>query len=125
MMDRMPNDRFDLRELSDTLRETLKGSSNPKENVLETTILSLLHTREPHSCGRIVTVLNQFMFLGEVVFDEHDMDPSSYNEPIFEKDLENWQSVMNIEDDVYMMEPYGFIAKGQEHMICKLHRFIF
>ena len=36
MMDRKPNDRFDLRELSDTPREALEGSSNPIEDVLET-----------------------------------------------------------------------------------------
>ena len=32
---------------------------------------------------------------------------------------------MKVEDDVYMIEPYNFIAKGQEHMICKLHKSIF
>ena len=65
------------------------------------------------------------MFLGEVVSDEHDLNSSSYNEATFDKNLENWQSAMKVEDDVYMMEPYDFIAKGQEHMVCKLHRSIF
>ena len=32
---------------------------------------------------------------------------------------------MKVEDNVYMMEPYGFVDKGQEHMVCKLHRSIF
>ena len=37
MMDQKPNDRFDLWELSDTTKESSEGSSNPMENVLETT----------------------------------------------------------------------------------------
>ena len=37
MMDQKPNDRFDLRELSDTPREPLEGSSNPIEDILEIT----------------------------------------------------------------------------------------
>ena len=32
---------------------------------------------------------------------------------------------MKIKDDVYMIESYGLIAKGREHMVCKLHRSIF
>ena len=32
---------------------------------------------------------------------------------------------MNAEDDVYMIELYGFIAKDQEHMVCELYRSIF
>ena len=30
-----------------------------------------------------------------------------------------------VEDDIYMMKPYSFIAQGQEHMVCKLHRSIY
>ena len=30
----------------------------------------------------------------------------------------------NLEDDIYMRQPKGFIAKGQEHMVCKLQRSI-
>ena len=60
------------------------------------------------------------MILGEAIFDEHDLDPS-YKEAISNKDSKNWQSVMKNEDDVYMIEPYIFIAQGQEHMVCKLH----
>ena len=29
------------------------------------------------------------------------------------------------EENIYMMQPDGFITKGQEHMICKLHKFIY
>ena len=32
---------------------------------------------------------------------------------------------MKVEDEVYMIKPYSFIAKGQEHMVCKLYRSIF
>ena len=44
MMDRKPNDRFDLMELIYTPREPLEGSSNLMEDVLETTTSSLLDT---------------------------------------------------------------------------------
>ena len=30
-----------------------------------------------------------------------------------------------VEDNIYMMQPYGFITKGQEHMACKLHKSIY
>ena len=65
------------------------------------------------------------MFLGEAISDELDLDPSSYNEAISDKDSKNLRSDMKVEDDVYMIEPYSFIAKSQEHMVCKLHRSIF
>ena len=26
----------------------------------------------------------------------------------------------NLENDIYIQQPKGFIAKGQEHMVCKL-----
>ena len=44
MMDRKPNDIFDLRELFDTLIEPLEESSNPLEDVPETTTSSFLNT---------------------------------------------------------------------------------
>ena len=31
----------------------------------------------------------------------------------------------NLEEDIYMRQPKGFIAKGQEHMVCKLQRSIY
>ena len=31
----------------------------------------------------------------------------------------------NLEEDIYMMQPDGFITKGQEHMVYKLHMFIY
>ena len=99
MMDRKPNDIFDLKELSDTPKEPLEGSSNPMEDVLKITASTLLDTREPHCSGRIVRTPNQFMFLGEVVSDELNLDPISYNEAIFDKDLRNWQSTMKIETE--------------------------
>ena len=30
-----------------------------------------------------------------------------------------------LEDDIYMQQPKGFITKGQEHMVCKLHGSIY
>ena len=81
MMDRKP--RFYFRELYDNSIELLKGNSNSMEDVLEITISLLLDTREPHRSGRIVKTLDWFMFLGDVVFDKHDLDPNSYNMTIF------------------------------------------
>ena len=89
MTHRKPNDRFNFRELFDTLREPLEGSSNPMDNVLKTTASSLLDTREPRRNVRIVRVPDWFIFLGEVVSDKHDLDPNSYNESIFDKYSEN------------------------------------
>ena len=31
----------------------------------------------------------------------------------------------NLEEDIYMQQPEGFIARGQEHMACKLKRSIY
>ena len=31
----------------------------------------------------------------------------------------------NIEEEIYMMELEGFIAKNQKHMVCKLKRSIY
>ena len=54
MMDQKPIDKFDLRELPDTPREPLEGSSNPTEDVPEITISSLLDTRVSCRSERIV-----------------------------------------------------------------------
>ncbi|RVW26781.1 hypothetical protein CK203_117718 [Vitis vinifera] len=31
----------------------------------------------------------------------------------------------DLEDSIYMMQPGEFIAKGQEHLVCKLHKSIY
>ena len=31
----------------------------------------------------------------------------------------------NLEEEIYMMQPEGFVAKNQEHMVCKLKRSIY
>ena len=31
----------------------------------------------------------------------------------------------NLEEDIYMQQQEGFIAKGKEHMVCKLQRSIY
>ena len=31
----------------------------------------------------------------------------------------------NLEEEIYMLQPEGFIAKNQEHMVCKLQRSIY
>ena len=47
-------------------------------------------------------------------------------------DYEIWQMDVklaflngNLQEDIYMRQPEGFIAKGQEHMVCKLQRSIY
>ena len=30
-----------------------------------------------------------------------------------------------LEENIYMMQPDGFIIEGQEHMVCKLHKSIY
>ena len=47
-------------------------------------------------------------------------------------DYEIWQMDIktaflngNLEKDIYMRQPEGFIAKGQEHMVYKLQRSIY
>ena len=67
------------------------------EDVPEITTSSLLDTREPRHSGRIVKAPDRFMFLGEALYDEFDLNPRNYNEVIFDKDSRNWQSAMKIE----------------------------
>ena len=31
----------------------------------------------------------------------------------------------NLDESIYMMQPDGFVAKGQEHMVCKFHKSIY
>ena len=66
------------------------------EDVLETTQLPLLDTLELRRSWRIVKAPDWFMFLIEFVSNEYDLDPSSYNEDISDKDLKNWQSDMKV-----------------------------
>ena len=47
-------------------------------------------------------------------------------------DYEIWQMDVKIaflngylEENIYMMQPYGFITEGQEQMVCKLHKSIY
>ena len=47
------------------------------EDIPKTTISPLLDTQEPHRSDRIVRAPDQFMFLGETVSDELDLDPST------------------------------------------------
>ena len=53
MMEHKPNDKFDIRELSDTSRDPLEGNYNPMKDVSKTTP-SCLDTREARRSGRIV-----------------------------------------------------------------------
>ena len=85
-----------MMDLSDTPREPLEGSSNLMDDVPKMTVSPLLDTREPRRSGRIVKIPDQFMFLVETVSNEHDLDPSDYNETISNKDSKNWQSAIKV-----------------------------
>ena len=89
MMDQNPNDKFHIRELSDTYKESLKRSSNPMKYVLEINASLLLDKWEPRHNGRIMRVPDWFMFLRKATSDELDLDPSSYNKTISDKNLGN------------------------------------
>ena len=47
----------------------------------------------PHRSGRVVTQLERFIGLGEVLEDP-EIDPSKYNEAVQDKDVTLWQSAM-------------------------------
>ena len=78
-------DRFNLRKVSDSPVMPLARSSNPVKDIPDTTILPFLDILESCHSGRIVNAPNKFMFLGESISDEHDLDPSNYHEVIFDK----------------------------------------
>ena len=63
--------------MSDTPREPLEESSNVMEDILETNTSSLLDTWQSRRSDKIVRAHDQFMFLGEAISDEYDLDPSS------------------------------------------------
>ena len=88
-MDWKPNDRFDLMALSNTTRDLVEGSSNLIEDILEITTLPFLDTRESCHSMRIVMTPERFMFLGETISNEHDLDHSNYNKATSDKDSEN------------------------------------
>ena len=50
---------------------------------------------------------------------------AALNYKIWQMDVKT--AILNgeLEDDIYMQQPKGFIALGQEHMVCKLHRSIY
>ena len=48
-----------------------------------------------------------------------------YDYEIWQMDVKNAFLNGNLEEESYMMQPEGFIAKNQEHMVCKLKRSIY
>ena len=48
-----------------------------------------------------------------------------YDYEIWQMDVKSAFLNGNLEKEVYMMQPEGFIAKNQEHMVCKLKRSIY
>ena len=48
-----------------------------------------------------------------------------YDYEIWQMDVKTAFLNGNLEEEIYMMQPEGFIAKSQEHMVCKLKRSIY
>ena len=48
-----------------------------------------------------------------------------YDYEIWQMDVKTAFLNGNLEEEIYMMQSEGFIAKNQEHMVCKLKRFIY
>ena len=48
-----------------------------------------------------------------------------YDYKIWQMDVKTAFLNGNLDEEIYMMQPEGFIAKNQEHMVCKLKRSIY
>ena len=48
-----------------------------------------------------------------------------YDYEIWQIDVKTTFLNGNLEEEIYMMQPEGFIAKNQEHMVCKLKKSIY
>ena len=48
-----------------------------------------------------------------------------YDYEIWQMDVNTAFLNRNLEEEIYMLQPEGFIAKNQEHMVCKLKRSIY
>ena len=48
-----------------------------------------------------------------------------YDYEIWQMDVKTTFLNGNLEEEIYMMQPESFIAKNQEHMVCKLKRSIY
>ena len=48
-----------------------------------------------------------------------------YDYEIWKMDVKTAFLNGNLEEEIYMVQPEGFIAKNQEHMVCKLKRSIY
>ena len=48
-----------------------------------------------------------------------------YDYEIWQMDVKTAFLNGNLEEEIYMMQPEGFIANNQEHMVCKLKRSIY
>ena len=48
-----------------------------------------------------------------------------YDYEIWQLDVKTAFSNSNLEEEIYMMQPEGFIEKKQEHMVCKLKKSIY
>ena len=48
-----------------------------------------------------------------------------YDYEIWQMDVKTAFLNGNLEEEIYMLQPEGFIAKNQEHMVCRLKRSIY
>ena len=50
---------------------------------------------------------------------------ANYDYEIWQMDVKTAFLNGNLKEEIYIMQPEGFIAKNQEHMVCKLTRSIY
>ena len=88
MIDNKPRSKVILDELRD---ETDEGNEVPipVTQVSPPLVVRTQKSREPHRSGRVVTQPGHFIGLGEVP-EDHETDPSNYNEAIQDKDVTLW-----------------------------------
>ena len=93
-MDNKPSSKFFLDELR---AETNEGNEVPipVTQVSPPLVVSTQKPRVPRHSGRVVTQLECFIGLGEVLEDPKTIS-SNYNETVQDKDATLWQSAMKL-----------------------------
>ena len=95
MLDNKPRSKVVLDELRGELGEGNEVPI-PETRINQSQVVRTQETRVPRRSGRVVTQPECFIGLGEILVDP-EIDPSSYNEAVQDKDATLWQSAMKTE----------------------------